>query len=95
MHMIGHNHSSVKLVAFPVIMQAVPEHNIPGLRREWVTIAFAECDENGPSCLLVMRHLAPVIVHPFERRARRPLQFAAVVFGFHGLIATETLGPCL
>lgn len=43
--MIGHYHRSVELKAFPVIVQTVLEHGVPGFRRKRLSIALAKCYE--------------------------------------------------
>jgi hypothetical protein len=95
MYMIRHNHGSMKFVTLPMIVQAVSKYGLPSLWRERLSVALAKSDEHRPSRVLVMRHLAPVIVHAFERGAKRPLQLVTLVFGFHGFIAAEAHLPCL
>ena len=88
--MIWHYNRSVKLEAFPVIMQTVPDHSVPGFRRKRISIAFAECHEQCASRFLVVRQFAPVFIHPVERRVGRTLLSVAFDFGSHTTIALES-----
>jgi len=63
MHMFRHYNSSMKLVAFFVIVQATLEHEVASFWRERLCVPLAEGHEDGSSGFLVVRQHAPVFVH--------------------------------
>jgi hypothetical protein len=82
MHVLGHDDYGVKVVAFSVVVKAVLEHGVAGLRREGVAMVLAECDEEASSCGLIVRELAAIFVLSVKRM-RRTLLSAGVGFHFH------------
>jgi hypothetical protein len=65
-YVIWHYYGCVEIVAFAVVVQAVLEYGVSGLRSESDAIAFAECDEYCPSCFLIVREHAVVFVFSVE-----------------------------
>jgi len=63
---IWHYNRCVKIVAFAVVMHAVLEDYVSGLRSEGDSIGFAECDEYRSSCFLIVRQHAVVFVFSLE-----------------------------
>src|ERR1700756_5404953 len=45
MHVVWHHHRCVQLIAFPVVMEAVLEHDVPNCQRKRVPIALAKSYE--------------------------------------------------
>ena len=64
--MIGHDYDRVEVVAFAVVVEAVPENCVSGFRSERDAIGFAECDEDGSACFLVVGEHAAVFVFSVE-----------------------------
>jgi hypothetical protein len=64
--MIGHYHGGMKVVAFGMVMQAAVEDGVSGFWSESDAIGFAECNEYGSSCFLVVGEHAVVFVFSFE-----------------------------
>ena len=88
--MLGHDDYGVKVVTFFVVVKAVLENGVPGLRGERVAIVLAECDEEASSSRLIVRELAAVFVLSVERYVGRTLWSAAV--GFHRDYSSPRLG---
>jgi len=64
--MIGHDYDRVEVVAFAVVVEAVLEDCVSGFWSEWDAIGFAECDEDGSACFLVVGEHAAVFVFSVE-----------------------------
>jgi hypothetical protein len=64
-YVIGHYYGCMKVVSFAVVVEAVLEDGILGIRSEGYAIAFTECDEYCSSRLLVMRQGTVVFVFSF------------------------------
>jgi len=94
--MFWHHDGGVKLVAVSVVVEAMLEDGVAGLRWERVAIVLAECDEEASSCGLIVREIATVFVPSVERDGGRTLLSAAVdlAFAFHQDYSIPGLG-CL
>jgi len=93
--MFWHHDCGVKLVALPVVVKAVLEDGVAGLRRERVPIVLAERDEKPSSCGLIVRQLAAVFVLSVERYVGRTLLSAGVDPGFHEAYCRLNVRVCL
>jgi len=95
MHVLGHHHSSVKLVAFPAIVQAVLKHGMAGLRCERIASVLAKRNEKPSSRELVVRQLAAVFIHSFQRYVGRTLLSVAFDFDLHIAYCIRRWCSCL
>src|ERR1700691_1626569 len=62
MDMIRHDDCCVEVVTLAIVVEAVVEDCVSGFWGEWDAIGFAECDEDGSACFLVVREHAAVFV---------------------------------
>jgi hypothetical protein len=63
---IGHYYGCMKVVSFAVVVEAVLEDGILGIRSEGYAIAFAECYEQRSSRSLIVREHTAVFVFSIE-----------------------------
>jgi hypothetical protein len=82
-NVIGHDYGGVKVVAGSVVVKAVLQDGVSGLRWEGAPIVLAECDEEASVCGLIVREVAVVFVLSVERDVGRRLLSAGVGFAFH------------
>ncbi len=65
--MVWHYNRCVKFVTYAIVMQTVLEDDVPGLRSERNSSAFAECHEYHSSGFLIVRQVAVVSVFSLQR----------------------------
>jgi|SRR5580700_5941999 hypothetical protein len=92
MRVIRHDYGGVKFVAGSVVVEAVLEDGVAGLRWKRGATVLAECDEESSSCGLIVREVAVVFVFSVERGVGRTVLSVWIGFAFHSDYSSPRLG---